>query len=79
MNKHELDQTGMVTDIRLALVLHPLDDPNVVVSKAVAKMLSHNIYSESRARFHLLTLHRTDRPYDFLKHAFKIHEDITGV
>jgi hypothetical protein len=79
MNKHELDQTGMVTDIRLALMLHPLDDPNVVVSKAVAKMLSHNIYSESRSRFHLLTLHRTDRPYDFLKHAFKIHKDITGV
>lgn len=73
------DLEGFLTDVRIALELNPMVDPNIVVRRACVAMAGHHIYDRSDCRRHVRGALVSKRPYAVLKPAIELHKQWVGV
>lgn len=68
-----------MTDIRLALTLNPIADPDGVVHMAASAMDRHGLYRGTDCERHVAGALAHPRPYRVLKPAIELHAKMTGV
>ena len=73
------DLNGFMTDMRLALALNPIADPDGVVYMAASAMHRHGLYANGDCRKHVAGALNHPHPYRVLKPAIELHQRMTGV
>lgn len=69
---------SFLTDVRIALCLHPMQNPNVTVRNCCSAMLAHDLYVGTDCDMHVKGGASHSRPYDVLKPGIKMHQEMVG-